>query len=355
MISKSDKDRGDGVGRSDGDGSGGSAAVSMERRIRMLRTAMGSAIAAALEDPEVVEVLLNPDGTLWLDRLGSGRTPTGTTLPPAVAERIIRLVAAHVRAEVNAGAPILSAELPETGERFLGVLPPVVRAPSFAIRKRALRIMTLNHYVADGILTEAQAGFLRAAVRERLNIVVCGGTSTGKTTLTNALLDEIADTGDRVMILEDTVELQCRSDDHVCMRTEPGVSTMADLVRATLRLRPDRVVVGEVRGGEALDLIKIWGTGHPGGIATVHAGSAHGALVRLEQLIQEVSVTVPRALIAEAVNVIVFIAGRGRHRRVQEIARVVGFDSHGYQLSLDLMPAFPSIQSPNSPTTGEPS
>jgi P-type conjugative transfer ATPase TrbB len=347
MIRKPDKNTGDGENRSDGDGSGGSAAISLERRIRMLRTAMGPEIAAALEDPEVVEVLLNPDGTLWLDRLGSGRAPTGTTLPPAVAERIIRLVAAHVRAEVNAGAPILSAELPETGERFLGVLPPVVRAPSFAIRKRALRIMTLNHYVADGILTEAQAGFLRAAVRERLNIVVCGGTSTGKTTLANALLDEIADTGDRVMILEDTVELQCRSDDHVCMRTEPGAST--------LRLRPDRVVVGEVRGGEALDLIKIWGTGHPGGIATVHAGSAHGALIRLEQLIQEVSVTVPRALIAEAVNVIVFIAGRGRHRRVQEVARVVGFDSHGYQLSLDLMPAFPSIQSPNSPTTGEPS
>lgn len=157
------------------------------------------------------------------------------------------------------------------------------------------------------------------------------------------------------MILEDTVELQCRSDDHVCMRTEPGVSTMADLVRATLRLRPDRVVVGEVRGGEALDLIKIWGTGHPGGIATVHAGSAHGALIRLEQLIQEVSVTVPRALIAEAVNVIVFIAGRGHHRRVQEIARVVGFDSHGYQLSFDLMPAFPSIPPvTNLPTTGEP-
>ena len=254
-------------------------------------------------------------------------------------------------ATVHAGAPILSAELPETGERFQGVLPPVVRAPSFAIRKRALKIITLARYVADGILTEAQAGFLRQAVRNRLNIVVAGGTSTGKTTLANALLDEIAETRDRVLILEDTVELQCRSDDHVGMRTEPGVSTMADLVRATLRLRPDRVVVGEVRGGEALDLIKIWGTGHPGGIATVHAGSAHGALTRLEQLIQEVSVTVPRPLIAEAVNVIVFIAGRGHARRVQEIVRVVGFDAHGYRLSTELMDSFPPIPS----TPGEPS
>ena len=318
------------------------SAVPVERRIQMLRTAMGPEIAAALEDPEVVEILLNPDGSLWLDRLGEGRAPTGVQFSPAVAERIIRLVAAHVRTEVHAGAPILSAELPESGERFLGVLPPVVRAPSFAIRKRALRIMTLKHYVADGILSEAQADFLRDAVRQRYNIVVAGGTSTGKTTLANALLDEIAETGDRVMILEDTVELQCRSDDHVSMRTEPGVSAMADLVRATLRLRPDRIVVGEVRGPEALDLLKAWGTGHPGGIATVHAGSARGALTRLEQLIQEVAVTVPRALIAEAVHVIVFIAGRGRARQVRELVRVTGFDAHGYQLSSDLTLAPPS-------------
>lgn len=337
-----------------GSGSDDIGAEAVDRRIRMLRTAMGPEIAAALEDPEVVEVLLNPDGSLWLDRLGSGRAPTGTTLPPAVAERIIRLVAAHVRAEVHAGAPILSAELPETGERFQGVLPPVVRAPSFAIRKRALKIITLAQYVADGILSEAQATFMRQAVRDRLNIVVAGGTSTGKTTLANALLDEIAETRDRVLILEDTVELQCRSDDHVCMRTEPGVSTMADLVRSTLRLRPDRVVVGEVRGGEALDLIKVWGTGHPGGIATVHAGSAHGALIRLEQLIQEVSVTVPRPLVAEAVNVIVYIAGRGNARRVKQIARVVGFDAHGYQLSAELMHAFPPIPPPPEAEPGEP-
>ncbi len=330
-----------------------------ERRIRMLRTAMGPQIAAALEDPEVVEVLLNPDGSLWVDRLGSGRTPTGHKLPAPIAERIIRLVAAHVRAEVHPGAPLLSAELPETGERFMGVLPPITRAPSFAIRKRALRIMTLADYVADGVMTEAQVDFLRAAVRERQNIVVVGGTSTGKTTLANALLDEIASTGDRVLILEDTVELQCRSDDHIAMRTEPGVSTMADLVRATLRLRPDRIVVGEVRGAEALDLLKAWGTGHPGGIATVHAGSAQGALVRLEQLVQEVSVTVPRALIAEAVNVIVFISGRGRARRVREIARVIGHDHHGYQLDASLGPPFPdippaSLSQPPSSTTGDP-
>jgi type IV secretion system protein VirB11 len=143
----------------------------------------------------------------------------------------------------------------------------------------------------------------------------------------------MASSGDRVILLEDTVELQCVTDDHVALRTKPGVVSMSDLVRSTLRLRPDRIIVGEVRGKEALDLLKAWGTGHPGGIATIHAGSAHGALTRLEQLIQEVVVTVPRALIAETIDVIVFIAGRGRTRRVQDIARVVGLLPEGYRLS----------------------
>jgi type IV secretion system protein VirB11 len=304
-----------------------------DRQTRMLRTAMGPVIAAALDDPEVVEVLLNPDGALWVDRLGAGRSPSGHSLSAAAAERIVRLIAAHVRVEVHAGAPIVSAELPETGERFEGVLPPVVRAPVFAIRKRAAGVIRLGQYVADEILSPAQATFLRDAVAQRKNIVIAGGTSTGKTTLANALLQEMAASGDRVILLEDTVELQCVTDDHVPLRTKPGVVSMSDLVRSTLRLRPDRIVVGEVRGREALDLLKAWGTGHPGGIATLHAGSAQGALTRLEQLIQEVVVTVPRALIAETVDVIVFIAGRGRTRRVQDIARVVGLDADGYRLS----------------------
>ncbi len=304
------------------------------RQVRMLRTAMGPAIAAALEDRDVVEVLLNPDGSLWLDTLSQGRKPTGLFLSEEDAGRIIRLVAAHVRLEVHPGSPIVSAELPETGERFEGLIPPVVPKPTFAIRKRASLVYTLDRYIADRIITPAQAAYLAQAVRERLNIVIAGGTSTGKTTLANALLDEIARTGDRVLILEDTRELQCLADDQVALRTKPGVATMAELVRSTLRLRPDRIVVGEVRGAEALDLLKAWCTGHPGGIATVHAGSAAGALHRLEQLIQEAVVTVPRQLIAEAVDVVAFIAGRGTKRRVREIARVTGLAPDGYRLEL---------------------
>jgi P-type conjugative transfer ATPase TrbB len=326
------------------------AARSLDRRVRMLRTAMGPLIAAALEDPDVVEILLNPDGSLWIDRLSSGRTATDVRLSAADGERIIRLVAAHVRAEIHAGKPLLSAELPETGERFEGILPPAAPGPAFALRKRAVGVIPLERYVSDGMMTAAQAGFLLGAVHERQNILIAGGTSTGKTTLANALLAEIAATGDRVLVLEDTVELQCVARDHVPLRTLPGIVSMTELVRATMRLRPDRVIVGEVRGGEALDLVKVWGTGHPGGIATVHAGSAHGALLRLEQLILEVAVTPPRALIAEAVDVVVFIAGRGRARRIQDIARVAGFDERGYRLD-----AMPGASSSSSATPGVPS
>jgi type IV secretion system protein VirB11 len=305
-----------------------SAATSLDRRIRMLRTAMGPLIAAALEDPDVVEIMLNPDGSLWIDRLSSGRSPTGVKLSEADGERIIRLVAAHVGTEVHRGQPLLTAELPEPGERFEGILPPAAPGPAFALRKRAVSIIGLERYVADGILTEEQAEFLRRAVRERLNILIAGGTSTGKTTLANALLAEIAATGDRVLVLEDTVELQCAARDHVSLRTRANVVSMAEL-------------------------IKVWGTGHPGGIATIHASSAHGALLRLEQLILEVALTPPRALIAEAVNVVVFIAGRGRARHVQTIARVVGFDGHGYQLDDALAPPLPTISLPSSTFPGE--
>lgn len=309
-----------------------SAATSLDRRIQMLRTAMGPLIAAALEDPDVVEIMLNPDRTLWVDRLSSGRAPLGVELSEADGERIIRLVAAHVGAEVHRGQPLLSAELPETGERFEGILPPAAPGPAFALRKRAVGVIPLERYVSDGMMTAAHADFLVRAVHERQNILIAGGTSTGKTTLANALLAEIAATGDRVLVLEDTIELQCTARDHVPLRTRAGVVTMQELVRATMRLRPDRVVVGEVRGGEALDLIKVWGTGHPGGIATIHASSALGALLRMEQLILEVAVNPPRALIAEAVNVVVYIAGRGRKRRIDTIALVVGFDGAGYRL-----------------------
>jgi len=309
-----------------------------ERGARMLRTALGPAISNLLLDRSIVEVMLNPDGRIWVDRLAEGLEDTGERLTPEDGERIVRLVAHHVGAEVHARSPRVSAELPETGERFEGLLPPVVAAPTFAIRKPAVAVFTLDDYVAAGIMAEAQAAALRQAVSTRANILVAGGTSTGKTTLTNALLAEVAKTADRVVIIEDTRELQCAAPNLVAMRTKDGVASLSDLVRSSLRLRPDRIPIGEVRGAEALDLLKAWGTGHPGGIGTIHAGSAIGALRRLEQLIQEAVVTVPRAMIAETIDLVAVLSGRGSARRLADLARVEGLGADGdYRLA----PAFP--------------
>lgn len=307
----------------------------------MLRTALGPEIAAWLEDPFVIEVMLNPDGRLWIDRLGAGIADTGSGMPAADGERIIRLVAHHVGAEVHAKAPRVSAELPDTGERFEGLLPPVVAAPSFAIRKPAVAVFTLADYVAAEIMSAWQAEALIDAVAARKNILVAGGTSTGKTTLTNALLAEIAKSDDRVVLIEDTRELQCAAPNLVSLRTKDGVATLSDLVRSALRLRPDRIPIGEVRGAEALDLLKAWGTGHPGGVGTIHAGSALGTLRRMEQLIQESVVTVPRALIAETINVIAVLVRDGTGRRLAELAQVTGLNEHG---DYHILPITPQAQ-----------
>lgn len=299
----------------------------------MLRTALGPAIAGYLDEPSIVEVMLNPDGRLWIDRLSGGLEDTTVRIPPDDAERIVRLVAHHVGVAVHAGSPRVSAELPETGERFEGLVPPVVTAPCFAIRRPAIAVFTLDDYVQARIMTAGQADQLRRAVHDRRNVLVAGGTSTGKTTLINALLAEIATTGDRIVLIEDTRELQCAAPNLVALRTQDGAASLSDLVRSSLRLRPDRIPIGEVRGAEALDLLKAWGTGHPGGVGTLHAGSAIGALRRLEQLIQEAVVTVPRALIAETIDVIAVLSGRGSNRRLAELAHVQGLAINGdYQI-----------------------
>lgn len=300
----------------------------------MLHTALGASIMGWLEEPAVIEVMLNPDGRLWVDRLGQGISETGETLTVADGERIVRLVAHHVGVEVHAGAPRVSAELPGTGERFEGLLPPVVIAPAFAIRKPAVAVFTLGDYAQAGVMSADQADQLRAAIRDRANILVAGGTGTGKTTLANALLAEVARSDDRIVIIEDTRELQCAAPNLVEMRTKDGVASLSDLVRSSLRLRPDRIAIGEVRGAEALDLLKAWGTGHPGGVATIHAGTAIGALRRLEQLIQEAVVTVPRPLIAETINLIAVLVRDGHGRRLSELARVAGLGPEGdYRLT----------------------
>lgn len=296
----------------------------------MLATALGPDIAQYIKDPKVVELMLNPDSRLWIDRLGVGRQDTGAKISPEDAERIIGIVAASAGAECNHLTPILSAEMPGSGFRFQGLIPPVVQAPVFTIRKKATLIYTLTDYVKQGIMTKTQMQTIKKAVTDKNNILVVGGTGTGKTTLVNAILAEIAKTGDRLVIIEDTLELQCEAEDTVFLRSRDGIANMVDLLKATMRLRPDRIVVGEVRGSEALALLKAWNTGHPGGAATVHANSAIAGLTRIEQLIQEATVGVSKHLIAEAINIIIYIERTAKGRRINEICRVTGIAGDNY-------------------------
>jgi len=310
---------------------GKSIETSQDRLLQMLTTAVGNEVAALLNDDRVVELMLNPDGCLWVDKLGEGRSYTGIKISPANSERVIYLVASSTGAVCNAENPILSAEFPGSGNRFQGLLPPVVSAPTFTIRKKALMVFTLEHYVEQKIMTPIQREAIIKAVWDRKNILIVGGTGSGKTTLANAILNEIAQVGDRIVIIEDTLELQCTAPDTVFLRSREHVS-MNELLKATMRLRPDRIVVGEVRGPEALTLLKAWNTGHPGGCATVHANSARGGLTRLEQLIQEAIPTPQKELIAEAVNVIVYIERHQHGRRLKEVVEVEGIKDHDYVL-----------------------
>ena len=298
----------------------------------MLLSAFGPAVVGSLRDDDIVEIMINPDGRLWIERTSSGRCEGGIRYAPAQVERIVRLVASHAGKNVDANGPIISGDLVigDHGRiRFEGLLPPLVEGPCFAIRKHCRTSLSLDDYAKAGMLDPAQLQFLRCCVHERRNILVAGGTGTGKTTLANALLGEVATHGDRLVLIEDTRELQCAADDWIALRTREGAVTMRDLVRSSLRLRPDRIIVGEVRGGEALDLLKAWNTGHPGGIATIHANDVSSALTRLEQLALEATHHVPRDLIAEAVGVVILLHGRGRDRRVAEIGRVLGIHADG--------------------------
>jgi P-type conjugative transfer ATPase TrbB len=307
----------------------------VDRKAQALRQAMGPVIAAALAEPRVVEVMVNPDGKIWVDRVGEGRRFSGETLGPDDAERILRLLADHSGEVVTRDRPRVSATLPVTGDRFQGEFMPLVTAPSFAIRKRPELVFTLDDYLRDGVMDAGQAEQIRAALVARENLLIAGGTGSGKTTLANALLAEPAFAQDRVVLIEDTAELQCSAADKVALltkRSEPVV-TMTDLVRDTLRLRPDRIVIGEVRDGSALDLLKAWNTGHPGGLATIHANSADEALTRLEDLIGEVTARIPYRAIAQAVNLILFIERTVSGRRLKAVRRVTGWGPDGYDIA----------------------
>jgi len=304
---------------------------SHSRLVRKLQEALGEGICSALRDVSVVEIMLNPDGRLFVERLGHGIENLGA-LEPGAAEIIIGSVAHALQTEADNEHPIISGKLPIGGHRFEGLLPPIVAAPTFTIRRRASRLIPLDDYARAGIMTMAQAAAIRNAIASRLNIVISGGTGSGKTTLANAVIAEIVSTSpnDRLVILEDTAEIQCAAENAVALHTSDTVD-MARLLKSTMRLRPDRIIVGEVRDGAALTLIKAWNTGHPGGVTTIHSNSAISALRRLEQLTAEVSQQSMREVIGEAVDLVVSIERAGQGRRVRDVMHVKGFDGTRYE------------------------
>ncbi|MFZ2060837.1 MAG: P-type conjugative transfer ATPase TrbB [Candidatus Binatus sp.] len=305
--------------------------VQTARLSEKLRRELGPVVLKALSDPDVIEIILNPDGRIWVESHTAGMSQTDASMAPTQAENLIGTVAAALNAVANPQNPIIEGELPLTGSRFEGLLPPIAPSPCFVIRKRASVLYTLDHYIKDNIVTRAQAIVLRDAIAKRRNIVIAGGTGSGKTTLVNALIHEMVSLGDqaeRFVIIEDTLELQCAARNALQLHTTDAAD-MTRLVRATMRLRPDRIIIGEVRGKEALALLKAWNTGHPGGITTLHANSASAALLRLLSLVEEAGVPAQPQLIAEAVNLLAFMERTSiTGRRLTELVHVEGYSQN---------------------------
>lgn len=296
-----------------------------------LRRDLGVVVEKALADPKTVEIMLNADGRLWQERLGEKMHCIGV-MSAGRAEAVIKTIAGFHGKEITRFKPTLEGELPLDGSRFAGQLPPVVSAPTFAIRKKAIAIFSLEEYVRTGVMTASQCDVIKQAIRSHRNILVIGGTGSGKTTLVNAIINEMVlfDPTERIFIIEDTGEIQCAADNCVQYHTTMDV-TMTMLLKTTLRMRPDRILVGEVRGAEALDLLDAWNTGHEGGAATLHANNPAAGLTRLKSLITR-NAAAPadiEPLIGEAVHLVVHIARIQEGRRVQEILEVSGFvDGH---------------------------
>ncbi len=303
-----------------------------------LGRALGPEIMAALGDRDVTEVYVNPGGRLHLDTRSRGRVATSTQVPAEKVTRFLNHVASRVPSVLNASHALLQAELPGGepfwGARLQGMVPPNVPGPAFNIRKPPSVVYSLDDYVRAGVLGAGQRRVLGAAVAGRRNVLVAGGTASGKTTLVNGLLLEITTVcpGDRIVILEDTVELQCAAVDCLALRTSDAVG-LRQLVKVALRTSPDRIVVGEVRDEAALELLDAWQTGHPGGVATVHANDPLSALHRLDRLAQRAGCGPQAELVADAIHVVVMIAGGSSGRRVTQVAEVLGRTGERYELS----------------------
>jgi len=295
----------------------------------MMARYLGPSITAAFADEDVTEIYVNPqDGRVRVNTYSQGKAETGGNIGSDRLEMFLNAVATAQGITLGAHAPTLQAELPEgifRGARLQGFVAPAASGVAIVVRKRPTRVFPLASYVAGGLMSPECRDTLKAAIAAHKTIIVAGGTGTGKSTLLGALLQEIAEQcpHERVVVLEDTVELNCPVRDHLALRTTAELS-LAALVKATLRTSPNRIVIGEVRDQAALDFLDAAVTGHPGGLCTVHASTALGALARLDRLAQRANVPPQRELVADAVDLVVVLQGDHQTRRVSELVRVAG-------------------------------
>lgn len=309
-----------------------------ERRLEAkLKRELGPVILNALNDPTVEDISRNSDGWLWVKRQSQPWTQL-SELDDVQTENILRAVASSLNIVITPDHPHLDGTLILDGSRIHGNIPPVTRRPSFTIRKFPELILTLDDYLKAGSLSPKYHEAIIDAVKNRLNIMVVGSTGAGKTLLTNAILDAIVKIypSDRYITIEDTSEIRCEAANSEQLYTSYNRS-LEDLVKETLRMRPDRIIVGEVRGGEALHLLETWNTGHNGGIATAHSDSATplSALSRIEMLVSRANSKLGtdfiRRLIGSTVNMIVCIKNTEKGREVTNITYVNGYNGKEYE------------------------
>ncbi len=289
-----------------------------------------------LDDPEVSEVMVNRADRVYIEKNGKLiRTPAMFENDEHVL-RIINRIVLPLGRSVDRDSPTVDARLPD-GSRVNAAIPPVaIDGPSITIRKFTKNKLSVQELIEFGSITESMAEFIKACVLARLNIVVAGGTGSGKTTLLNILSGFIPE-DERIITIEDAAELVLRQDHVLRMETKPknadgmGMVTVRDLVRNSLRMRPDRIIVGEVRGGEALDMLQAMNTGHDGSLTTVHANSPRDAISRLETLSLMAGLDLPlrviREQIASAVDVVIQQTRlRDGTRKVVSITEVAGME-----------------------------
>ena len=305
-----------------------------QRLIAGLKIDLTDEILKGLEDPNILEIMLNPDGSLWYD--GVYGMKNAGKVSRAKAESIIMDVSGIIGRETHSANPILEGEFP-LGGRFEAVIPPCSSSPLFSLRKLPTVVFPLSDYLEKNIISAPQQEVIAQAVLDKKNILVAGSTGSGKTTLTNAIIREIP-AEERIVTIEDTNELKVENPNWVALHTSLEID-MVRLLMATMRLRPDRIIVGEVRDKSAHALLKAWNTGHPGGVATLHANSCEDALWRLNSLVEEAGVLNQHKLISRAVDLVIFIEKLNNFiekmkasRKVTEIKTVIDYNGSDFIL-----------------------